>query len=125
MRSPGDADLIVPRSTVCIAARAAGLAALDGPFFAFRDAEGLRENAAASRRLGFTGKFAIHPDQIEIIEQAFGPSEDELAQARRVIEAFEIAEREGRGSTSLDGRVVDIPVVKRARQLLRRSDPSS
>jgi citrate lyase subunit beta/citryl-CoA lyase len=121
VRTPDDADLIVPRSSVCIAARAAGIASLDGPFFAFKDADGLLRNAAASKRLGFTGKFAIHPDQIAIIERAFAPSEDEIAQARRVIEAFESAEREGRGSTSLDGRVVDIPVVKRAHELLRKA----
>ena len=121
-RSADDADLIVPRSTMCIAARAAGIAALDGPFFAFRDGEALRHNAVASRGLGFTGKFAIHPAQIEIIEQAFGPSQEEIDHARRVIEVFEAAEREGRGSTSLDGRVVDIPVVKRARELLQKVD---
>lgn len=120
-RSEDDAALIVPRSSMCIAARAAGIEALDGPFFAFRDDESLRRNTAASKRLGFTGKFAIHPRQLDVIERALGPSDAEVEEARRVIDAFEAAEREGRGSTSLDGRVVDIPVVKRARDLLRKS----
>ena len=87
-------------------------------FFAFRDPDALRENSLASRGIGFRGRFAIHPAQIEILNQVFSPSEDEINHARRVIEAFEEAAAVGRGSTSLDGKVVDVPVVKRAQALL-------
>jgi citrate lyase beta subunit len=92
--------------------------ALDTPYFAFRNPEGLRHNALASKKIGFKGKFAIHPAQIDMINEVFSPSAAEVEYARRVVEAFEEAERAGRGSTSLDGKVVDVPVVKRARALL-------
>ena len=106
------------RSSVAIAARAAGVAALDGPFVGFRDPDGLRADAGAARRMGYTGKFAIHPAQIDIINETFSPNPDDVAYARRVMEAWEEAEAAGRGSLSIDGRMVDVPVVKRAQNLL-------
>ncbi len=117
-RSEDDSEVAYPRSVVCVAARAADVLALDTPYFSFRDPEGLRKNALASRRQGFKGKFAIHPAQVDIINEAFSPSAEEIEYARRVVAAFEEAERQGRGSTSLDGKVIDVPVVKRARQVL-------
>ena len=117
-RRDDDRELAYPRSAIAIAARAAGVQALDTPFFAFRDPEGLRENSYGSRGHGFRGRFAIHPAQIDIINQAYSPSEAEAGHARRVIAAFEEAAQQGRGSTSLDGKVVDVPVVKRAQALL-------
>jgi citrate lyase beta subunit len=71
-----------------------------------------------SRKIGFKGKFAIHPAQIDIINAMFSPTPSEIEYARRVVTAFEAAERAGRGSTSLDGKVIDVPVVKRAMALL-------
>ncbi|MGE3540033.1 MAG: CoA ester lyase [Candidatus Tectimicrobiota bacterium] len=117
-RSTDDSEVAVPRSLTCVAARAADVLALDTPYFLFRDPEGLQQNALASKKIGFKGKFAIHPSQISIINTTFSPSEAEVAQARRIVAAFEEAARSGRGSTSLDGKVVDVPVVKRARALL-------
>lgn len=117
-RSEDDSEVAYPRSVVCVAARAADVLALDTPYFSFRDPEGLRKNALASRKQGFKGKFAIHPAQVDIINEAFSPSAEEIEYARRVVAAFEEAERQGRGSTSLDGKVIDVPVVKRARQVL-------
>jgi citrate lyase subunit beta/citryl-CoA lyase len=117
-RSSDDSEVAVPRSIMCVAARAADVLALDTPYFAFRDPEGLQQNALASKKIGFKGKFAIHPAQIETINAAFSPSSADIETARRVVAAFEEAERAGRGSTSLDGKVVDVPVVKRARALL-------
>lgn len=117
-RTEDDSEVAYPRSVVCVAARAADVLALDTPYFSFRDPEGLRKNALAARRQGFKGKFAIHPAQVDIINEAFSPSAEEIEHARRVVAAFEEAERQGRGSTSLDGKVIDVPVVKRARQVL-------
>ena len=117
-RTADDSEVAVPRSIVCIAARAANVLALDTPYFLFRDPEGLKQNALASKKIGFKGKFAIHPSQIEIINATFSPSPADIEHARRVVAAFEEAERAGKGSTSLDGKVVDVPVVKRARALL-------
>jgi citrate lyase subunit beta/citryl-CoA lyase len=117
-RTGDDSEVAVPRNLMCLAARAAEVLALDTPYFSFRDPEGLQQNALASKKLGFKGKFAIHPAQIDAINAAFSPSPAEIEHARRVVAAFEEAERAGRGSTSLDGQVVDVPVVKRARALL-------
>ncbi|MGQ4807593.1 (3S)-malyl-CoA thioesterase [Candidatus Entotheonellaceae bacterium PAL068K] len=117
-RTGDDSEVAVPRSLMCLAARAADIVALDTPYFGFRDPEGLKQNALESKKIGFKGKFAIHPVQLDIINNTFSPSPADLEQARRVVVAFEEAERAGRGSTSLDGKVVDVPVVKRARALL-------
>ena len=117
-RAEDEDESAYARSAIAIAARAANVLALDTPYFSFRDPDGLRRNAQAVRQIGFKGKFAIHPAQIDIINETFSPSPAELEQARRVVEAFQEAERIGRGSTSLDGKVVDVPVVKRAQALL-------
>ena len=106
------------RSAVAVAARAARVAALDGPFVGFRDPDGLRTDAGAARQIGFTGKFAIHPAQIDIINETFSPHPDDVEYARTVVAAWEEAESAGRGSLSIDGRMVDVPVVKRAQNLL-------
>lgn len=118
-RSEDPAQLAYARSAFCFAARAAGVLALDTPYFHFKDEPGLEHDALAARHLGFKGKFAIHPDQIDTINQCFAPTPEEIEHARRVVAAFEEAERNGRGSTSLDGKVIDVPVVKRARALLK------
>jgi len=106
------------RQKLCVSARAAHVLALDTPYFKLRDPDGLRANALAAKNIGFKGKFAIHPDQISALNECFSPSAQEIAHAERVVAAFEEAEARGRGSTSLDGWVIDVPVVKRARALL-------
>jgi citrate lyase subunit beta/citryl-CoA lyase len=117
-RLADESNVLYPRSKLCVAARAAGVQALDTPYFEFRNEGGLLENAKASKNIGFKGKFAIHPAQVEPINRVFSASDEEIDQAKRIVAAFEEAERKGRGSTSLDGRVIDVPVYKRARALL-------
>ena len=117
-RTESEAETFFARNSIAVAARAADVLALDTPYFGFRDPDGLRANAQVAKQYGFKGKFAIHPAQIEIINETFSPSAAEIEHARRVVAAFEEAERRGRGSTSLDGRVVDVPVVKRAQATL-------
>ena len=124
-RTDEGAEVYVPRAMVAIAARAAGLAALDSPYVRYQDPDGLRRDAGLVRSLGYNGKFAIHPAQIAIINEAFGPSDEELEYARRVVQAWEEAEAAGRGSTSLDGNMIDVPVVRRARNLLAMADRMS
>ena len=121
-RLEDESEVAVARNLLCIAARAAEVQALDTPYFRFRDEEGLRANCAKAKQFGFKGKFAIHPAQIEAINQSFSPSEAEIEYARRVVTVFEEAERVGRGSTSLDGKVIDVPVAKRARALLELAE---
>ena len=111
-------EVAVPRAWVPVAARAGEVGALDSPFVRFRDPDALREDAGRARRMGYTGKFAIHPAQLEIINETFSPSAEEIEYARRVVEAWDAAEAGGRGSLALDGRMVDVPVVKRAQNLL-------
>jgi citrate lyase subunit beta/citryl-CoA lyase len=115
-------EVQVPRALVAVAARAARVAALDSPFVAFRDPQALRQDAQKARQIGYTGKFAIHPAQIDIINETFGPSADEVAYARRVMAAWEQAQAAGRGSLDLDGKMVDVPVVKRAQNLIALAD---
>ena len=114
-----ESNLAFARSGVCIAARAAGVPALDTPFFRFRDTDALRQHCRRSRDSGFKGRFAIHPAQTDAINECYAPSSEEIEQARRIIAVYEDAEREGRASTSLEGVVIDVPVVKRARALLK------
>ena len=121
-RTTEEHEIAYPRSVITVAARAAEVLALDTPYFSFRDPEGLRSNCMTSRGHGFRGRFAIHPAQTDVINEVFSPSSDEIEHARRVVAAFEEAERGGRGSTSLDGQVVDVPVVRRARNLLELAE---
>jgi citrate lyase subunit beta/citryl-CoA lyase len=117
-RLEDESQIAYARQALCIAARAAHVLALDTPYFKLRNPEGLRDNALRAKSIGFKGKFAIHPEQIDALNDCFSPSADEVAHAERVVAAFEEAEARGRGSTSLDGWVIDVPVVKRARALL-------
>ncbi|PKB72682.1 MAG: hypothetical protein BZY75_05775 [SAR202 cluster bacterium Io17-Chloro-G7] len=121
-RTDSGEEVFYARAGVPVAARAAGVASLDSPFVAFRDPEALRRDAQVARQMGYTGKFAIHPSQIEAINEAFSPSEDEVSYARQVVEAWNRAEAEGRGSADLDGRMIDVPVIKRAQNLLEFAD---
>ena len=111
-----------PRSLVPVAARAAGVASLDSPFVRFRDPEGLGEDCRASRQMGYTGRFAIHPAQLEIVNETFSPSPDDVDYARQVVQAWTQAEAEGRGSVALGERMIDVPVLKRAHNLLAQAD---
>ena len=117
-RTESESETFFARNSIAVAARAAGVLALDTPYFSFRNPDGLRTNSTIAKQYGFKGKFAIHPAQIDIINETFSPSDAEIEYARRVVEAFEEAVKRGRGSTSLDGKVVDVPVVKRAEAVL-------
>jgi citrate lyase subunit beta/citryl-CoA lyase len=121
-RLDDESNVRYARSAICTAARAAGVLALDTPWFRFRDDAALRASSLDAKRLGFKGRFAIHPAQIDTINKCFAPSAAEIEEAERIVAAFAEAERHGRGSTSLDGRVIDVPVVKRARALLKQAE---
>jgi citrate lyase subunit beta/citryl-CoA lyase len=118
-RLDDESEVAYARHVLCVAARAARVTALDTPYFRFKDEDGLRANCRQSKQYGFKGRFAIHPAQIEAINEAFSPSKTDIEYAKKVVAAFEEAEAAGRGSTSLDGKVIDVPVVKRARALLK------
>ena len=113
------ADLLYARSATVVAAVAAGKIALDGIWPDIRDAAGLRADSLRARRLGFSGKTLIHPDQIAVVNEVFSPTAAEVDEARRVVSAFEEALARGDGAVALDGRMLDAPVVDRARRVLR------
>ena len=117
----GEPALLFPRSTVAVAARAAGIQALDTPFTKFRDPDGLHAEAELARKLGYSGKFAIHPDQIQTIKQTWKPTKAEIQRAEAVLTADEEARTQGRGATSIDGEMIDAPVVARAKNLLAQA----
>ena len=119
----GEASLLYARSAVAVAARAAGVVSLDTPYVRFRDESGLRAESGLARRLGYGGKFAIHPAQIEVIKSVFAPSAAELERARRIVDAADRAADEyGYGAIDVDGEMVDAPVVARAYNLLAQEE---
>jgi citrate lyase subunit beta / citryl-CoA lyase len=122
MRTEEGDELLHPRTMVVIAAKAAGVVAVDTPYNNFRDEAGLAREARLARNLGFDGKFLIHPDQIEPVNRIFRPTEEEIARARQVVAAFEEAEAKGLGSTSLNGKMIDTPIANQARRLLAIAD---
>lgn len=121
-RTEGGEELLFPRTMVVVAAKAADVIAIDTPYNNFRDDEGLIREATLARKLGFEGKYIIHPNQIEPVNQAFRPTFEEVEQARRTVEAFEAAEAQGFASTSVDGKMIDVPQANRARKLLMVAD---
>lgn len=104
-------------SRMVMAAKAADLLAIDAPYGNFRDPDGLRRATAMSCALGFDGKWAIHPAQIDIINDMFSPSEEDIERAGRILEAAKEAEKKGQGAVAVDGRMVDQATVRLARQV--------
>lgn len=111
------------RSLVLAGAAAAGVQAIDTVYTNFRDPSGLRESCRHARRDGFTGKLAIHPDQVAIINEAFTPDEDECRWAREVLAAFEAGG--GEGALSLDGKLLDAPHLRQAERILAQARQSA
>ena len=116
---PDGLEILFARSQVVIDSAAAGLCSpFDTVYLDTRDTEGLEREAELARSLGFGGKVCIHPAQVETVNRVFTPSEAELEWARRVLEAYRDALREGRGAVALDGKMVDMPIVRQAQRLL-------
>lgn len=111
-------ELAFARWMVSLAARAAGVLALDTGYPDYQDEEGLLREAQLARGMGFQGKFLIHPSQIEPVNRVFFPSSDEIEAARRVVDAFDAAVAQGRATTSLEGSLIDTAIAARARRLL-------
>ena len=119
-------EILFARSKVVLDSAAAGVRGpVDRVFLDVRDGSGLEADTQFARSLGFRGKACIHPDQVEIVNRVFTPSDEELSQARRVVEAYEQAVGEGEGVTALDGEMIDLPVVERARQVLALAERSA
>lgn len=115
-------SLYVPSMQVNIACKAAGIGCIGymGSIAEFREIDRFKATVERSAPLGFFGGFAIHPAQISILNEAFTPSSAELEQARRIIVAFSAAQNESKGAIAVDGKMVDLPVARRAEQLIDR-----
>lgn len=116
---PDGLEVLFARSKLVLDSAAAGRR---GPFdlvhLDVRDGEGLDAECRLARSLGFRGKVCIHPDQVAIVNAVFAPGEEELERARRIVEAYTQGIAEGRGAVALEGEMIDLPVVERARQVL-------
>ena len=117
----GRAALVTALQTSLLAARAHGIIAIDGVYNAFKDDEGLTAECLEGRAMGFDGKSLIHPAQIDITNTVFGPSEDDIALARRQIEAFDEALATGSGVAVVDGKIVENLHVETARATLAKA----
>ncbi len=113
----GDESLYA-RMRVVNAARAAGVQAIDSVYGDVEDLDGLRDWGMRSRALGFAGMGCVHPRQIRVVHEAFAPSPGEIARARRIVAAFQQAQSQGLGVVSLGSKMIDPPVVERARKLV-------
>ncbi|OLC57873.1 MAG: hypothetical protein AUH85_02185 [Chloroflexi bacterium 13_1_40CM_4_68_4] len=113
------AEMLFARSAIVVAAAAARVPAIDGIWADFRDSAGLRADALRGRRLGFSGRQCIHPDQVAVVNEVFSPTSAEVEHARRVVAAFEDGVAKGLGAVALDGEMLDAPIVERARRILR------
>jgi citrate lyase subunit beta/citryl-CoA lyase len=120
-RTRDNPQLAAARARVALGCKAAGVIPLDTPDPEYRDLDWLAADTRASRDLGFEGRFCIHPAQLDVVNAGYAPTADEVAQAQRIIEVYEDAERRGLGAVGLDGVMIDAPIVARARRLLARA----
>jgi malyl-CoA/(S)-citramalyl-CoA lyase len=103
-----------PTVAIVAACRTHGLLPVDGPFGDFSDDEGFRAQARRAATLGMVGKWAIHPKQIALANEVFTPSDEMVAQAKRILEAMEVAQRQGAGAVTLDGKLIDLASIRQA-----------
>ncbi len=121
-RDAGGAALAYARHIIATVAAAYGLLAVDTPYADIRDERGLVAEAKLAQAVGFTGKYLIHPDQAAPVNTVFTPSNDDIAFARRVVAVAAQAAKQRRGAVALDGKMIDTPIVERARQVLARAE---
>jgi citrate lyase beta subunit len=114
-------EVLYARSAVVTACAANELQAIDMVYIDFRDMEGLRTEAEQGARLGFGGKQIIHPNQVAVVQEAFTPSAEAIEYAQRVVATFAASQREGKGAFALDGKMIDMPLLKNAQKVLDRA----
>jgi citrate lyase beta subunit len=120
-RTPEALEILYARQAVVTAAAAYGLQAIDIVTIDFHDEERLRREALLGAVFGYAGKQVIHPNQVKPVQDAFTPGGEAVAQAKRIVETFEASQREGMGAYALDGRMIDMPLLKSARNVLERA----
>ncbi len=118
-----ETELLSYRNSFVVESRAAGLEPpLDTVWVALDDETGFNKSVETAQKLGFQGKMCIHPDQLKKVNECFSPSEKQIAQAKRIIEAFAVAEKQGLAAIQVDGKFVDYPIVYLAEKLVQRAN---
>jgi citrate lyase beta subunit len=120
-RTKEGTEVLYARSAVVTACAANDLQAIDMVYIDFKDTEGLRAEAQQGAGFGFSGKQVIHPNQVPVTQEAFTPSDEAIAYAKRVVESFEASQKEGKGAYALDGKMIDMPLLKNAQKVLGRA----
>lgn len=120
-RSADGIELLFARCSILQAARAAGIQAFDTVYSNANNEEGFLNEAALIKQLGFDGKSLVNPRQIELLHNLFAPTQKDVEQAQRIIEAAEEAKRNGLGVVSLNGKMIDAPIIDRAQLVLERA----
>lgn len=118
-RTPGGMELAAARSAIVLAARAAGVDPIDTVYSKISDDEGFWEDAVKAKQMGFAGKSCVHPRQVQLVHQVFRPNDHEIKRAQSIVAAIREAERRGSGVISVDGRMVDGPIVLKAQRVLQ------
>ncbi len=111
-------ELVYPRSKVAMVAAALNIIAWDTPFVDVEDLEGFKHDTQKAKALGFTGKVCIHPNQVELVHHVFAFSNEEVLEAEAIIAAYKQAEKQGLGASSYQGKMIDKPVLERAKQII-------
>ena len=121
MRTKEAVELLYARQATVTACAANDLQAIDIVFIDFKDPVGLRVEAEQGAGFGFSGKQIIHPNQVSVVQEAFTPADSAVEYARRIVESFESSQREGKGAYALDGKMIDMPLLKNAQKVLDRA----
>ncbi len=121
VRTKDAVELLYARQAVIVACAANDLQALDIVTIDYKDLEALKIESQFGVGLGFSGKQIIHPNQVSVVQEAFTPSDESIAYARRIVETFEVSQKEGKGAYSLDGKMIDMPLLKNAQKVLARA----
>lgn len=114
-------ELLYARQAVIVACAANDLQAIDIVTIDYKDAELLKSESEFGAGLGFSGKQIIHPNQVSAVQEAFTPSDEAIQYAKRIVETFEASQKEGKGAYSLDGKMIDMPLLKHAQKVLLRA----
>lgn len=121
VRTKEAVELLYARQAVIVACAANDLQAIDIVTIDYKDLDALKVESEFGARLGFSGKQIIHPNQVPVVQEAFTPSAEAIAYARRIVETFEASQKEGKGAYSLDGKMIDMPLLKNAQKVLARA----
>ena len=121
-RTKESREIEYARTRLVVAARAAGVAVYDTPFTDVNDDEGIWTDARTAKALGFTGKASISPRHVEVINQVFSPTQQEVDYAYEVMDAIELAKQQGKGAIALHGKMIDAPIVARAQQTIAMAE---